>query len=96
MTLRHSIAEMLPAEKGPLPTVLSDCPLPHHFLGQRPMFGKRRSSHIAKEALCLVDDRIAGASTTGLITPEKAALDKVGDVAQRGILRALGELGPFR
>jgi hypothetical protein len=42
------------------------------------------------------DQRVARAAATARILLQRAALDKIKDVAVRCVLRALGELGPFR
>lgn len=43
-----------------------------------------------------LDQRIAGAAAAALVTDEDAFLDENLDIAQRCIVRRLGELGPFR
>jgi len=41
-------------------------------------------------------ERVAGASAAGGIFAQRAPLDEIQDVAVSSVLRALGQLGPFR
>ena len=70
---------------------------------EKPVTGPRRIEGISDYTVnssspvnIFEDQRVARAAATARILLQRAALDKIKDVAVRCVLRALGELGPFR